>query len=144
MDLNLVNIITLAYIGDAVYEVYIREYLIKKGIAKVDELQREAVKYVSAKSQCKILERLIDNDILNENELDIVKRGRNYKRTSHPKNTDIITYKMSSGFEALIGYLYLNNEKDRLDKIISYILEGDMYEKEINQFSYLYFVINWM
>lgn len=132
MDLNLVNIITLAYIGDAVYEVYIREYLIKKGIAKVDELQREAVKYVSAKSQCKILERLIDNDILNENELDIVKRGRNYKRTSHPKNTDIITYKMSSGFEALIGYLYLNNEKDRLDKIISYILEGDMYEKEIN------------
>lgn len=144
MDLNLVNVITLAYIGDAVYEVYIREYLIKKGIAKVDELQREAVKYVSAKSQCKILDRLIDNDILNENELDIVKRGRNYKRTSHPKNTDIITYKMSSGFEALIGYLYLNNEKDRLDKIISYILEGDMYEKEINQFSYLYFVIDWM
>lgn len=132
MDLNLVNIITLAYIGDAVYEVYIREYLIKKGIAKVDELQREAVKYVSAKSQCKILERLIDNDILNENELDIVKRGRNYKRTSHPKNTDIITYKMSSGFEALIGYLYLNNEKDRLDRIINYVLEGDMYEKEIN------------
>lgn len=144
MDLNLVNVITLAYIGDAVYEVYIREYLIKKGIAKVDELQREAVKYVSAKSQCKILERFIDNDILNENELDIVKRGRNYKRTSHPKNTDIITYKMSSGFEALIGYLYLNNEKDRLDKIISFILEGDMYEKEINQFSYLYFVIDWM
>lgn len=144
MDLNLVNIITLAYIGDAVYEVYIREYLIKKGIAKVDELQREAVKYVSAKSQCKILERLIDNDILNENELDIVKRGRNYKRTSHPKNTDIITYKMSSGFEALIGYLYLNNEKDRLDRIINYVLEGDMYEKEINQFCYLYFIIDWM
>lgn len=144
MDLNLVNVITLAYIGDAVYEVYIREYLIKKGIAKVDELQREAVKYVSAKSQCKILERLIDNDILNENELDIVKRGRNYKRTSHPKNTDIITYKMSSGFEALIGYLYLNNEKDRLDRIINYVLEGDMYEKEINQFCYLYFIIDWM
>lgn len=132
MDLNLVNVITLAYIGDAVYEVYIREYLVKKGIAKVEDLQREAVKYVSAKSQCKILEMLIDNDLLNEYELDIVKRGRNYKRNSHPKNTDIITYKMSSGFEALIGYLYLNNDKDRLDKIISYILEGDMYEKEIN------------
>lgn len=144
MDLNLVNIITLAYIGDAVYEVYIREYLIKKGIAKVEELQKEAVKYVSAKSQCKILEMLVNKDLLNENELDIVKRGRNYKRASHPKNTDIITYKMSSGFEALIGYLYLNNERDRLDKIINYILEGDMYEKEINQFCYLYFVINWM
>lgn len=132
MDLNLVNIITLAYIGDAVYEVYIREYLIRKGIAKVDELQKEAVKYVSAKSQCKILEMLINKDLLNENELDIVKRGRNYKRASHPKNTDIITYKMSSGFEAMIGYLYLNNERDRLDKIINYILEGDMYEKDIN------------
>lgn len=132
MDLNLVNVITLAYIGDAVYEIYIREYLVKKGIAKVEDLQKEAVNYVSAKNQCKILEWLINKNLLNEFELDIVKRGRNYKRTSHPKNTDIITYKMSSGFEALIGYLYLNNDKDRLNEIISYVLEGYMYEKEIN------------
>ena len=129
MDLNLINVITLAYIGDAVYEVYVREYLIKKGIAKVEELQKESVKYVSAKSQCKILSYLMDNELLNDRELDIVKRGRNYKRTSHPKNTDIITYKMSSGFEAMIGYLYLNNEKDRLDEIMNYIL-GGIYEKE--------------
>ena len=109
MDLNLINVITLAYMGDAVYEVYVREYLIKNGIAKVEDLQKESVKYVSAKSQCKILSYLMDNNLLTENELDIVKRGRNYKRASHPKNTDIITYKMSSGFEAMIGYLYLNN-----------------------------------
>jgi len=131
MDVNLINVITLAYIGDAVYEVYIREHLIKTGIAKVEELQKEAVKYVSAKSQAKILTYLMDNNLLTENELDVVKRGRNYKRTSHPKNTDIITYKMSSGFEAMIGYLYLTDKKDRLDEIMNYILGGS-YEKENN------------
>lgn len=130
MDVDLINVITLAYLGDAVYEVYVREYLIKNGIAKVEELQKEAVKYVSAKSQYKILTYLVDNKLLTDTELDIVKRGRNYKRTSHPKNTDIITYKMSSGFEAMIGYLYLNNEKERLDSIMSYILGGN-YEKNI-------------
>ena len=129
MDVDLINVITLAYLGDSIYEVYVREYLIKKGIAKVEELQKEAIKYVSAKSQCKILSYLIDNGLLTDRELDIVKRGRNYKRASHPKNTDIITYKMSSGFEAMIGYLYLNGNKDRLDTIMNYIL-GGKYEKE--------------
>ena len=131
MDINLINVITLAYLGDSIYEVYVREYLINKGIAKVLDLQKESIKYVSAKSQSKILSYLIDNNLLTENELDIVKRGRNYKRSSHPKNTDIITYKMSSGFEAMIGYLYLSNNKDRLDEIMSYIL-GGIYEKENN------------
>lgn len=131
MNIDLVNVITLAYLGDAVYEVYVREYLIKKGIAKVEELQKEAVKYVSAKSQSKILSYLIDNNLLTEIEIDVVKRGRNYKRTSHPRNTDIITYKMSSGFEAMIGYLYLNNDKDRLEEIMNYILGGS-YEKDNN------------
>ena len=128
MDVNLINVITLAYVGDAVYEVYVREYLIKNGIAKVLELQNEAVKYVSAKSQAKILTYLIENNLLNDMELDVVMRGRNYKRNSHPKNTDIITYKLSSGFEAMIGYLYLSNNKERLDLIMSYILGGN-YEK---------------
>ena len=129
MDVDLINVITLAYLGDSIYEVYVREYLIKKGIAKVEELQKEAIKYVSAKSQCRILSYLIDNGLLTDKELDIVKRGRNYKRASHPKNTDIITYKMSSGFEAMIGYLYLNGNKDRLDTIMNYIL-GGKYEKK--------------
>ena len=128
MDVNLINVMSLAYLGDAIYEVYIREYLISKGIAKVEELQKESVKYVSVKNQCKILLHLTDNNLLTDEELDIVKRGRNYKRTSHPKNTDIITYKMSSGFEAMIGYLYLANKKNRLEEIINYILGGN-YEK---------------
>ena len=123
VDVRQINIITLAYLGDSVYEVYIREHLINKGIAKVDELQKQAVKYVSAKSQAKILKYLNDNNYLSSDELEIVRRGRNYNRDSHPKNTDIITYKMSSGFEALIGYLYFDNKKDRLAEIMKVVLE---------------------
>ena len=121
MDLNCINIVTLAYLGDAIYEVYIRKYLIEKGIAKVEDLQKEAINYVSAKSQCRILNSLLDNNILTEEEIGIVKRGRNYKRSSHPKNTDIITYKMSTGFESLIGYLYLDNKIERIEEILKYI-----------------------
>lgn len=128
MDLFTINIITLAYLGDAIYEVYVREHLISIGVEMVDELQKEAIKYVSAKSQSKILTNLIDNDYLTEEEKDIVKRGRNYKRNTHPKNTDIITYKLSTGFEALIGYLYLNNQKDRLNELMM-IVFGGKYEK---------------
>ena len=130
MDVREVNVITLAYLGDAVYEVYIRNYLINKGIAKVIDLQSEAVKYVSAKNQNKILNYLTDNNFLKPDELEIVRRGRNYKREGHPKNTDIITYKMSTGFEALIGYLYLDNKMERLNEIINYILGG--YNEEDN------------
>ena len=128
MDTRNINVITLAYMGDAVYEVYIRKALIEKNIALVDDLQKVAVNYVSAKSQSKILNFLIDNGVLTLEEMDIVKRGRNYKRASHPKNTDILTYKNSTGFEALIGYLYLNNNKERLDNIMKIVLE-ESYEK---------------
>lgn len=120
MNINCINVLALAYLGDAVYEVYIREKLINKGINNVDKLQTESVKYVSAKGQANILDKLIDNNFLSDKEIEIVKRGRNYKRSSHPKNTDIITYKCSTGFEALIGYLYLTN-KDRLNEILNQI-----------------------
>lgn len=124
MDINTINVITLAYMGDAVYELYIREYLIKRGIAKVEELQKEAIKYVSAKSQAIILKNLIEKNYLFDNELDIIKRGRNYKRGNHPKNTDIITYKNATGFEALIGYLYLSDNEKRIKEIINLIQGG--------------------
>jgi len=120
MEINSINVIALAYLGDSIYEVYIRESLLNSGLAKVNDLQNEAVKYVSAKAQAQILDDMIDNNVLNEEEIDVVKRGRNYKRSIHPKNTDIITYKKSSGFEALIGYLYLK-DKDRLKEILNFI-----------------------
>lgn len=122
MSTKEINVISLAYLGDAVYELYIREYLLKSGIAKVEDLMHESVKFVSAKCQSSILRELILNNILTDEECNIVNRGRNYKRSSHPKNTDIITYKMSTGFETLIGYLYLE-DNNRLNEIINYILE---------------------
>lgn len=129
MDTRLVNVITLAYLGDAIYEVYVREYLINMGYAKVEILQKKATNYVSAKNQCRIVNALIDLNFFTEEEMEVFKRGRNYKRESHPKNTDIITYKNSTGFEAIIGYLYLEGKKERLEEIIKKILE-EFYEKD--------------
>lgn len=120
-DVRLINVIALAYLGDAIYEVYIRESLIRLGIVRVEELQKKAVFYVSAKGQASILKRLLDENKLTSEEIDIVKRGRNYKRSSHPKHTDILTYKLSTGFETLIGYLYLSKNKERLAEIFDYI-----------------------
>lgn len=121
METKTINVITLAYIGDAVYELYIRESFLKKGITKVEELQKEVTKYVSAKGQAKILKELIQKEELTEEEIEIVKRGRNYKRSIHPKYTDLGTYKLSTGFETLIGYLYLDNQKERLNEIFQTI-----------------------
>ena len=118
------NVLSLAYIGDAVYSLYIREFLINKGICKVDKLQKESVNYVSAKAQAKFVESMINSNFLSEDELDIFYRARNHKGTRHPKNTDIITYKYSTGFEAIIGYLYMNNNINRLEEFIKFILEG--------------------
>lgn len=121
MDVNTINIVTLAYLGDAIYEVFIREKLIKKGISKVEFLTKEATNYVSAKGQADILKKLIEEEYFSEEELDVIKRGRNYKRSSHPKHTDVVTYKYSTGFEALIGYLYLINNNERLNEILNQI-----------------------
>lgn len=115
----------LAYLGDSVYELYIRKYLLNKGICHVNDLQKEAINFVSAKNQTKFLNSMIDNNILTTEEINVIMRARNQKSNHKPKNTDIITYKYSTGFEALIGYLYLNN-KDRLEEIINYIIGGNI------------------
>mgnify|MGYP004451859609 CR=1 FL=1 len=121
MDVRNINVIALAYLGDSVFEVYVRNKLINSGIYKVDLLQKRAIYYVSAKGQARILRNLIDNNFLTEEELEVVHRGRNYKRSAHPKNTDIVTYKMSTGFEALIGFLYLKNDNARINEIFEEI-----------------------
>lgn len=117
------NVLALAYLGDSIYEVYIRNFLISKGISKVDKLQKEAIKYVSAKAQALFVSKLIDNNFLDDVELEIFYRARNHKSNRHPKNTDIITYKFSTGFEAIIGYLYLDNKIDRIRDIIDFVME---------------------
>lgn len=120
MDTKTVNVQILALIGDAVFSLYIREELLKLGINNPKKLQQKSVEYVSAKGQVKILNRLINTNFLSDDELDIVKRGRNNKKDSHPKNTEIIIYKLSTGFEALLGDLYIN-DKDRLKEILEEI-----------------------
>lgn len=117
------NPLVLAYIGDSVFDLYIRNYLVSQNIVKVKMLQSESVKYVSAKAQARFMEILINNNFLTDKELDIFYRARNHKGSRHPKNTDIITYKISTGFEAVIGYLYLEKSIQRINEIINYLLE---------------------
>ena len=118
-----INSLVLAYLGDTIYEDYVREYLIKKGIANVNDLQTESIKYSSAKAQCIIVKRLIDEDFFSEEELEIIKRARNHKSISHPKNCDITTYRYATGLEALIGYLKLDNKVERINEIMENILK---------------------
>ena len=123
MNLLEINVLVLAYLGDTIYEDYVREYLILKGISNVDALQKEAVTYVSAASQASFLQKMMECNFLEDYELDIVRRARNYKTTSHPKSCDIVTYKYATGLEALIGYLRLDSKKERIDEIMNFILD---------------------
>lgn len=120
MDTRGINVQVLALIGDAVFSLFIREKIMKSGINNPNIIQKKSIEFVSAKGQSKIIKSLIDKSILTEEEINIFKRGRNNKNNNHPKNTDVITYKLSTGFEALIGYLYLNN-RNRLKELLSSI-----------------------
>ena len=115
------NSLVLAYLGDSIYEVYIRKFLINKGIVKVKELQSESIKYVSAKSQANFLKEMIDKEFFSSEELGIIITARNHKNNHKPKNCDIVTYKYATGFEALIGHLYLKNNISRIEEIINYV-----------------------
>ena len=117
-----INSLVLAYLGDTIYEDYVRLYLISKGIANVNDLQTESIKYSSAKAQSNVLKKLMDENFFSEEELEIIKRARNHKTISHPRNCDIVTYKYATGLEALIGYLKLDNNEKRIDEIMKNIL----------------------
>ena len=117
-----INVLVLAYLGDTIYEDYVREYLIRKGIANVNDLQKEAIKYVSANGQAKNLKQLLDENMFNDEELSIIRRARNHKNSSHPKSCDVITYKYATAFEALIGYWKLKNNINRIEEIVNKIL----------------------
>lgn len=123
MNTNNLNPLELAYIGDAVYEVYIREYNMKKNIRKVDNLQKETVKLVRASYQAEKIKYLIENNILTDKEVNICKTARNYKTHSKARNADILTYKHATSFEALIGYLYLTKQDNRLEEILNLCID---------------------
>lgn len=121
MDVMNLQPLVLAYIGDAVYEVYIRTMLVVNNKSNVNMLHKMSVKYVKAKSQADIVHRV--NDRLTADEQDIVRRGRNAKSATVPKHADVTDYRYSTGFEALIGYLYLTNNYERLMEILRLAIE---------------------
>lgn len=118
LDVKQLNSLALAYMGDAVYEMYVREHLLQNGKVKPNNLHREATHYVSAKAQAAIIHYFLENGLLTGEEEAVVMRGRNAKSGTVPKNTDVQTYRYGTAFEALIGYLYLLKREERLEEII--------------------------
>lgn len=118
LDVKQLNSLALAYMGDAIFEVYVREHLLQNGSVKPNNLHREATKYVSAKAQSMVIRHLLDNQLLTDEEVAVVMRGRNAKSGTVPKNTDVQTYRYGTAFEALMGYLFLLKRIERLEEII--------------------------
>ena len=123
MDIRCINSLVLAYLGDAVYEEYIRMYLVEKKFNKVNDLQRESINYVSAKRQAFFLDKMLDRDFFNEDEISVIRRARNAKSHPNPKGCSVIEYKKATALEALIGYLKLENKENRIDEVMNYIVE---------------------
>ncbi|MDH6366487.1 MULTISPECIES: ribonuclease III domain-containing protein [unclassified Breznakia] len=126
MELQGLNGTTLAYIGDALYSLQIREYLVEKGLQRPNDLQKESVKYVSAVAQAKFLQAMLEQELLTTEEQAIVKRGRNTNIHSRAKNADMMTYRFSTGFEALWGYLYLSKQRERIDELLKFVLAQEV------------------
>lgn len=120
-DIKMMNTASLAYMGDAVYEIYVRKRVIENGRVAPSKLHRMSTGYVKAEAQAKAIRAM--EDMLSEEESSVVKRGRNHRVTSKAKNADIVTYRWATAFEALIGYLYLLNRKERMEEIIFKAME---------------------
>lgn len=118
---NTMSPLTWAYIGDAVYELYIRNHLVETTNLKPNKLHKASINFVKAKSQAQILNEL--NEYLTEEEKEIVRRSRNTQNHHLPKNADPTDYMYSTAFEGLIGYLYLSKQQERLNEILKKVLE---------------------
>ncbi len=115
-DLRTYSPLTLAYLGDAVYEVIIRTIVVSKGNTQVNKLHKKSSELVKAQAQDTFIKGLMD--IITEEEMGYYKRGRNAKSYTSAKNATIVDYRMATGFEALVGYLYLSNQSDRMMDLI--------------------------
>ena len=117
MNPALLNGSTLAFVGDAVLSLLVRQHLVEQGLTKAKDLQEASVTYVSAKAQAKFVTMLLESNALSEEELLIYRRGRNHRSDSIAKNADVVTYRQATGFEALIGYWHLTQNEARLKQI---------------------------
>lgn len=120
IEVNMMSPLTWAYVGDAVYELYIRTHLVNKTNLKPHKLHVEAIKYVKAQSQAQALKKIEVN--LTEKEKEIVRRGRNTENHHVAKNASVQEYMYSTAFEALIGYLYLTNQEKRIKELVEMII----------------------
>lgn len=116
------NPLVLAFIGDAIYEVFVRTYIVNKNREMhVHKLHVEAIGFVKAHAQSEFIKKFMDR--LTEEEMSVYKRGRNAKSGTVPKNADLCEYRTATGFEALIGFLYLTEQNDRLNYILKLIVQ---------------------
>ncbi|GGC95077.1 Mini-ribonuclease 3 [Enterococcus wangshanyuanii] len=122
-DYTQLNGLALAYVGDAIYEIYIRDYLVEQGQTKPNTLHRMATHYVSAKAQAFLIQGMLEEKLLNETEETMYKRGRNAKSHTSAKNADITTYRIATGFESLMGYLHLTKQTERLEELIDWCIK---------------------
>ncbi|MBE5752300.1 MAG: Mini-ribonuclease 3 [Clostridia bacterium] len=116
-DIELINPVTLAFLGDAVFSLWVRERLVRAGGGKAADFQRAAAKLESARGQSALIERILP--LFTEKEEEIYRRGRNAKKATKSKNADAVDYNRSTGLEAVIGYLYLSGENARIDELLS-------------------------
>lgn len=122
-DVNALNILSLAYIGDSIWEVYVRNYVISKNkYSKVNKLHKESINLVKAKVQADMIKSLKENNMLDDDMLSVVMRGRN-SANNPPKNANVQDYNYATGFEAMIGYLYITENYDKLDEIAKFCLK---------------------
>lgn len=121
---HLLNPIVLAYVGDAIYELYVRQYLVAQANHRPHHLHMSATTFVSAKAQAAALQHWYPE--LTEEELDIVKRGRNAKSGSVAKNADVLDYRHSTAFECLLGYLYYKKQFKRLRQLMDMAIEHNI------------------
>ena len=119
-----INAVTLAFLGDAVYALYVRDKLVRSYSGKAGELQKTASTVLSARFQSEVLEKVLPR--LSADEEDVYKRGRNAKKTTKSKNADAVDYARSTGFEAVLGYLYLSGDEERIAELLGVIGEENL------------------
>ena len=117
MEIVPYNGTTLAFIGDAVMTLKIREMLVAQGYQRPNDLQKMTSHWVSAKAQAYYLTALMEKEFFDEEELTIIKRGRNAQTNTIAKNADVVTYRLATGFEAIIGYYHLTSKTEKLEKL---------------------------
>ena len=120
--------LALAYIGDSIYDIMSREYVMKNQLGKINDLHRTVSTLVSARAQASFMKDILENNILTDIEESIYIRGKNQKNNSKAKNASIMEYKLATGLEAVFGYLYLEKNFERLEEMFNYIIR--LYEEK--------------